>query len=68
MKDFSAERSKFSVGARGMKGAPMGKSVFRLLRSAHPDISNLNHQPPQKDYGNERSQSKQAGPFGGFLK
>lgn len=53
MSDPSADRSKYLVGERGMKGAPMGKSVFRLLRAARPDIGNTIHQPPLKNYGHE---------------
>ena len=36
-----------------MRGAPMGKSVFHLLRAARPSIMNMEHQPQLKNYGHD---------------
>lgn len=56
------DQGQFLTGLRGMRGAPMGKSVFRLLRVAHPDVSNIIHQKPLKGYGNDALPFKPSGP------
>ena len=63
MNDPSADRGKYLTGVRGMKGAPMGKSVFRLMRAAHPDLSNIAHQKPLQNYGHDALPFGQASPI-----
>jgi hypothetical protein len=62
------DRGKYLVGVRGMRGAPMGKSVFRLLRDAKPDLENLMHQQDQKPIRGEALPFKRGGALGGEVK
>ncbi len=68
MSDFSQERGKYLVGERAMKGAPMGRSVFRLLRAARGDLMNTLHQPPLKQYGHDALPFRPTGPIGGNVR
>ena len=65
--DASQENAKYMSGPRAMRGAPMGKSVFRLLRAARPTIMNLEHQQDLKQMGNAVAMPwKPASPVKGF--
>lgn len=55
---------KYSVGVRGMRGAPMGKSVFHLMREAAPSTQPMMHQPEVPTYGHEKMPFPGSGPAG----